>query len=38
MDPLIFFFIGLIAFMLIATLPTIIKDSRAIRANKAKKK
>ena len=38
MDPLILFFIGLIVFMLVATLPTIIKDSRAIRANKAKQK
>jgi len=38
MDPLIFFFLGLIAFILIATLPTIIKDSRAIRASKGRKK
>lgn len=38
MDPLMFFFIGLIVFALVATLPTIIKDSRAIRANKLKKK
>ena len=34
MDPLIFFFIGLIVFTLVATLPTIIKDSRASKAKR----